>query len=155
MVRLLQQNRTLTCLHLYQNELSEEGISGLLEVLRWGNATIHVLNLGGNLAQNGGQSMNSMIREVNRLGKVNRLVDFRVRLMLSMLLVHIGGQDMEQGTEQPCLWGALTGKELGLFRQYVDLGLRRFYNDLLDAQQAAVQNKAGAPLPEHLQIFHA
>jgi len=158
MAGLLRRNRTLTCLHLYQNEISEEGIGELLEVLLWGNATIHVLNLGGNLAQNGGQQidkMNSMIRDVNRLGKVNRLVDFRIRLMLSLLLVHVGGQEVEQEEEKPCIWGNLTGREMGLFRHFLDLGLRRFYNDLLDAEEAAIQNKAGAVvLPEHMRIFH-
>ena len=115
--------------------------------LQWGNRVIWTLNLGGNFG--GEQQPNSKMHQVHRLTRINRFTDFRVRLMVTVILVHANSNkkgntsdravgDKVQGDS---LWRTLhkatnmDSENSGLFRKFIDLGLRRFYNDVDDVSR--------------------
>jgi len=147
MAVMLRENRSLTCLHLYGNDITDEGVQSFMDVLLWGNSVIWTLNLGGNFG--GEQQPNSKMHQVHRLTRINRFTDFRVRLMVTVILVHANSNkkgntsdravgDKVQGDS---LWRTLhkatnmDSENSGLFRKFIDLGLRRFYNDVDDVSR--------------------
>jgi len=166
---MLRANRRLSCLHLYGNEISEDGVNSLLEVLQWGNVSIGTLNLGGNLFTPGVGQMNTKLHQVNRLAQVNVHRGFRIRLMCSLMLANnVTGDDRsplelyqaggdrpseDKSQPRPCVWGNLTGQDSGLFRVFLDHGLRRFYNDLLLDEASGRLGAGGQVLPEDQRII--
>ena len=107
--------------------------------LQWGNCLIWTLNLGGNFGPN---ETNAPIEHVKRLTKINRSHAYQVRLMLSMLMVYSNPASHEGAAPDGTMETAyVSGFRLspGLYRAFLDDGLRRFYAELEDVQSSQVQ----------------